>query len=101
MLRFRLAFVFYFFTVLSVLTLFAQDLDTSRSQLRAMIERYTADRALLNRSSPIDYSPAHNARMKQFYSEWLSTLDHVNFDSMGQDGRIDYLLFKNQIDYQL
>jgi uncharacterized protein (DUF885 family) len=69
--------------------------------MRAMIDRYTVDRGGLNRSSPIDYSPAHNAQMKQFYSEWLSTLSGINFDAMGQDGRVDYLLFKNQLDYQL
>ena len=76
----------------------AQDIDTSHSEMRSVIERYTADRAGLNRSSPIDFSPAHNARMKQFYAEWLSSLDRVNFDSMAQDGRIDYLLFKSQLD---
>jgi exonuclease III len=69
--------------------------------MRPTIERYTADRGSLNRSSPIDYSPAHNAEMKQFYSEWLSRLSAVNFDAMGQDGRVDYLLFKNQLSYQL
>src|SRR5215813_3144908 len=69
--------------------------------MRPTIERYTADRGSLNRSSPIDYSPANNAQMKQFYSEWLSRLSAVNFDAMGQDGRVDYLLFKNQLSYQL
>ncbi len=39
--------------------------------------------------------------MKQFYTETLASLDRVNFESMGQDGRIDYLLFKSQLDYEL
>ncbi|MBI4475400.1 MAG: DUF885 family protein [Acidobacteria bacterium] len=69
--------------------------------MRPTIERYSADRASMNRAFPIDFSPARHARMKQFYSEWLSALDRMNFDSMGQDGRIDYLLFKNQLQYEL
>ena len=69
--------------------------------MRATIERYTADRAIQNRSAPIDFSAAHIARMKQFYAEWLASLDRVNFDAMGQDGRIDYLLFRNQLEYEL
>ena len=86
MFRFRQAPVFCFLFTVCAAVLFAQDLDTSRSEMRATFERYTADRGGINRSSPIDYSPAHNARMKQFYSEWLATIGRVNFDAMGQDG---------------
>src|SRR5688572_32573641 len=68
------------------LVLSAQDLDTSRSEMRATIERYSADRAIQNRSAPIDYSAAQVARMKQFYTDWLTSLDRLNFDAMGQDG---------------
>jgi len=39
--------------------------------------------------------------MKQFYSDWLATLAKLDFDSMSQDGRIDYLLFKNHLGHQL
>jgi Bacterial protein of unknown function (DUF885) len=38
--------------------------------------------------------------MKQFYAEWLAAIGRMNFEAMGQDGRIDYLLFKNQLDYE-
>jgi uncharacterized protein (DUF885 family) len=86
--------------VVCSLVLTAQDLDSSKSELRSMIERYTADRGSQNRSSPIDFSPARIARMKQFYAEWQANLAKVNFDTMSQDGRVDYLLFKNQLDYE-
>jgi uncharacterized protein (DUF885 family) len=69
--------------------------------MRATIERYSADRAIQNRSAPIDYSPANSARMKQFYTGWLTSLDRLDFDSMSQDGRIDYLLFRNQLNYEV
>jgi uncharacterized protein (DUF885 family) len=99
--RFTKTVVIWLATILCSLILAAQDLDTSRSEMRSAIERYTADRAILNRSAPIDFSAARSARMKQFYAESLRSLDRVDFDAMGQDGRIDYLLFKNQLDYEL
>src|SRR5262245_7127312 len=83
------------------LVISAQDVDTSRSEMRAAIERYSADRAILNRSAPIDFSAAHTTRMKQFYTDRLGSLDRVNFETMGQDGRIDFVLFRNQLEYEL
>jgi hypothetical protein len=39
--------------------------------------------------------------MKQFYTDWLAALAKLDFDSMSQDGRIDYVLFKNHLDHEL
>ena len=101
MQRFTQSLVFCVGIIAFTFVLFAQDVDTSRSEMRATIERYTADRAIQNRSAPIDFSAVHIARMKQFYAEWLASLERINFDAMGQDGRIDYLLFRNQLEYEL
>lgn len=78
-----------------------KDVDTSNSEMRNTIERYVSDRGSFNRSLPDEFSATRTTRMKQFYTEWLSNLDRVNFDSMSQDGKVDYLLFKNQLDYEL
>ena len=99
--RFARSLIFCGATIVSSFILVAQDVDTSRSEMRATIERYTADRAIQNRSAPIDFSALHISRMKQFYAEWLASLERINFDAMGQDGRIDYLLFRNQLEYEL
>ena len=77
------------------------DVDARPSELRGVIERYTSDRASLARFYPVEASSARQTRMKQFYTEWLSALTKLNFDSMSQDGRIDYLLFKNHLDHEL
>jgi hypothetical protein len=39
--------------------------------------------------------------MKQFYTQRLDSLSKINFESMSIDGRVDYLLFKNHLDYEL
>ena len=82
-------------------TLDLNDTDSRPSEMRGVIERYTADRGSLARFYSVEASSARQARMKQFYSDWLATLAKLDFDSMSQDGRIDYLLFKNHLDHEL
>ena len=71
------------------------------SEMRSAIERYTVDRATLTRSFPVAVSKARRERFKKFYTEWLNSLQSLNFDAMSQDGKIDYLLFKNHLEYEL
>jgi uncharacterized protein (DUF885 family) len=79
---------------------YSQD-ATPTSEMRAAIERYTADRASLTRSYPVVISAARRTRFKKFFDEWIASLKPLNFDSMSQDGKIDYLLFKNHLEYEL
>src|SRR5215510_8509216 len=65
------------------------DLDSSRSEMRPVIERYVVDRGSLSRSYPVESSPARLARFKQFYSDWLALIGKMNFDAMSQDGKVD------------
>jgi uncharacterized protein (DUF885 family) len=69
--------------------------------MRSAIERYTVDRGSLTRSYPVAVSPWRRERFKKFYNEWLASLQSLDFDSMSQDGKIDYVLFKNHLEYEL
>ena len=71
------------------------------SEMRPAIERYTLDRGSLRRSYPGAMSPNRRARLKKFYEESLSSLKSLDFDSLSQDGKVDYLLFKNHLEYEL
>src|ERR1043166_4941190 len=71
------------------------------SEMRSAIERYTVDRGSLTRSYPVAVSPARRERFRKFYNEWLASLQSLDFDSMSEDGKIDYLLFKNHLEYDL
>ena len=77
------------------------DLDNGKSELRPVIERYVADRGSLQRSYPVESSPARLARFKQFYTDWLSLLGKMNFDALSQDGKVDYVLFKFRLEHEL
>jgi len=69
--------------------------------MRSAIERYTVDRGSLIRSYPVQLSRARRERFKKFYEEWLASLQSLDFESMSQDGKIDYILFKNHLEYEL
>src|SRR5919205_2171751 len=71
------------------------------SEMRSAIERYTVDRGSLTRSYPVAVSRSRSERFKKFYEEWLASLPGVDFDAMSQDGKIDYILFKNHLEYEL
>src|SRR5262249_45964794 len=71
------------------------------SELRDLIERYSDDRASLRRTYTLAFSEMGRTRMRQFYTSWLERIGKLNFDAMSQDGRIDYILLKNQFDYEL
>lgn len=72
-----------------------------QSELRGMIEEYRADRGNVRRFYDIPFSVTRRSRMKEFYSGWLSRIERLNFDALGQDGRIDYLLFHNHLQHAL
>ena len=74
---------------------------TPVSEMRSAIERYTVDRGSLQRSYPVAVSRSRRERFKKFYEEWLNSLQSQNFDAMSQDGKIDYILFKNHLEYEL
>ncbi len=71
------------------------------TDLRKPLSRYASDRANLRRFYDVATSPTRRARMRRFYASWLSSLEQVDFDALSQDGRIEYILFTNQLAYEL
>src|SRR5262245_26456447 len=80
---------------------YRNDFNPPQSEMRGIIERFVADRGNLVRFYTVVNSTTRNNRLKQFYDEWLATISKVNFDPMSEDGKIDYILFKNYLDHEL
>jgi uncharacterized protein (DUF885 family) len=78
-----------------------EELKNPESEMRAIIERYTVDRGSLARSYPVLRSSARRNRFRQFYTNWLEAIRKLDFDSLSQTGKVDYLLFKNHLEYEL
>jgi len=74
---------------------------TAASELRDVVGRFTADRAALLRRYTVETSPARRTALREFYGAWLARLQGIDFGSLGQDGRVDYLLLKTRLDYEL
>ncbi len=77
------------------------ELDTSNSELREAINRYTIDQRSLTRSIPSNWSEGRKKRLEGFAKDWLGSLDRVDFDALGRDGRIDSVLLRNDLDHSL
>ncbi len=83
------------------LSLDLDDLDDDASELRGAIERYEADRSSLLRTAPAPGSPKRDERIRDFTSGWLDRLGRLDFDRLGRDGQVDFLLFRNHLNHEL
>src|SRR3984885_4397928 len=79
----------------------AEQIQSPPSEMRALLERYDADRMLLQRSYRTPLSPAVLERVQKFYSGWQAETEQVDFEAMHQDGKIDYILLKNTLNHEL
>lgn len=71
------------------------------SEITPFIDRYTADRRSLDRYFDLPFSPERYARYETFFREWLSMMDGIDVEELGQDGRIDHILFGNLLRREL
>jgi len=75
--------------------------EANQSEMRQIIEYYVADRGSLQRSSFVNNSPARRERFRQFYQDALDHMQKLNFDTMSQEGKVDYILFRSHLEHEL
>ncbi|MCU1327255.1 MAG: hypothetical protein JWN34_2625 [Bryobacterales bacterium] len=76
------------------------DTDNSRSELRPLIERFSLDRGNILRYYTVTTgSLERRDRLKRFYETGQAALAAKNFDTLSQEGKIDYILFRNSLDH--
>lgn len=83
-------------------------LTYSRSDLRAVIERYQADRGGGGRGRlasanirPPAVSADRQAQSQKFLNDWLAALQKIEFEKLSLEGRIDYVLLRRHIEQEL
>jgi hypothetical protein len=79
----------------------APELDLSASPMRPYIDSFNLDRTNLLRYYSVELSGRRSERLKRFYTEWRDRLSGINFDSLPQEGKVDYILFRTHIDREL
>jgi uncharacterized protein (DUF885 family) len=77
------------------------DLDSYPSELEPLIERFESDLRSIERRYSLAVSPSRAARLKQLYTEWLDPLSNWDFSALSLEGKVDYVLFRNQLQYEL
>ena len=70
------------------------------SELADVVERFQADQISLNRRYDAADSPEQRQRMRDFYANWKTRLAEIDFDKLGQEGRVDYVLLDNYLTHQ-
>ncbi len=71
------------------------------TELVSMITAYQADRGALSRLYTNRLSAEYFARMESFNQDYLKTLQAQNYEALSEDGKIDYVLFRNYLEKQL
>lgn len=71
------------------------------TELVNLITTYQADRGALSRLYTNRLSAEYFARMESFNQDYLKTLQAQNYGALSEDGKIDYLLFRNFLEKQL
>jgi uncharacterized protein (DUF885 family) len=69
--------------------------------LQPAIERFTNDLRSIERRHSLAISPSRSARLKRFYTQWLDSLGKWEFEKLSLEGKVDYVLFRNQLEYEL
>jgi uncharacterized protein (DUF885 family) len=65
-----------------------------------LIVRYRTDREALAKFYGWQVlSESHHARMGQFYDDWRTSLEAIDFDKLPPDGQVDYLLMRHRLEY--
>ncbi len=76
----------------------AQD---SKSPIRGFIERYSADVQTLGHRFRVPLDSAAIERRLAVTNDWLVQLREQNYNRLDRVGKIDYLLLKSELEYQL
>jgi uncharacterized protein (DUF885 family) len=81
--------------------MFLQNTLIAQDKMPQILQHFQADKGSLERFYVIDMSPEKRGRMISFYKEYLSKIKDLSFKSLSQSDKVDYLLFKNQLDANL
>ena len=71
--------------------------DTTRSPLESVVERWATDRQAVARRFPVASSPARRERLRAFALGWRKRLEELGFAALNTEGKVDYLLLDNAL----
>lgn len=78
----------------------ADDRGPSAGPMADVVERYVFDRMALERKYGIPTSAEQRDRLRRFDEDDLHQLDGIDFDSLDQSGKVDYLLLTSKLRFE-
>ena len=91
-----------FFTSLFLCSLqYEIQAQTTFSSIEDAIIVYQEDYGALSRKYFVVNSEQYFTRFDEFYTQWLSYLDEINFQELAHPDKVDFLLFKNDLERSL
>ncbi|HMJ70736.1 MAG TPA: DUF885 family protein [Cyclobacteriaceae bacterium] len=77
------------------------DLLLQSSEVHPLLVNFDADLGSLERFYFVANSPERRERMRTFFNDYTSRLNALPFDNMSVGGKVDYLLFRRELDNRL
>jgi hypothetical protein len=71
------------------------------SEVQPVMTNYEADRGGLSRFYTVTNSPERRERFKKFINDYLKQLEQLPFETMKTSGKVDYILFKRNLNNEL
>jgi uncharacterized protein (DUF885 family) len=71
------------------------------SEVNNLMVQYEADRGSLNRFYFVENSPERRDRLVTLANDYLKQVQQLNYESLPTGSRVDYILFKRNLDEQL
>ncbi|HEY7114570.1 MAG TPA: DUF885 family protein [Thermoanaerobaculia bacterium] len=71
--------------------------NPSPSELAGVVARFTSDREALSRHFDAPHSPDRLAALRAFTKAWQAQLETIDFESLGVEGRIDWILLATRL----
>ncbi len=87
-------------TGLTALAGSGEPLDPTVAPMRGLIDRYAEDLGNLERFYDVRFSETTFERLHRFNAEYQQRLGDVDFSSLDQAGKVDYLLFRTHLEYE-
>ncbi|MFO7694584.1 MAG: DUF885 family protein [Vicinamibacterales bacterium] len=75
-------------------------LVAATSELRDVVQRFSTDRQGLLRFYTVPGSIERRTRLRAFQDAWLQALSAIDFAKLSQEGKADYVLLRNHLEYQ-
>ena len=73
----------------------------TESEMRDIVNRFTADENALGRRWNVEFAPARRERFREYYKGWQSRLRELDFNGLSQQGKIDYILMNHSLRHSL